>query len=45
MKYDLDQYFKSGIKSEIKRMELKYGRDAVLTGIETYIKENKQEAQ
>ncbi|MEG0078287.1 hypothetical protein [Enterococcus sp.] len=45
MKYDLEQYFQSGIKSEIKRMELKYGRDAVLTGIETYIKENKQEAQ
>lgn len=45
MKYDLNQYFQSGIKSEIKRMELKYGRDVVLTGIETYIKENKQEAQ
>ncbi|MDT2783134.1 hypothetical protein P7G87_00335 [Enterococcus asini] len=45
MKYDLEQYFQTGIKSEIKRMELKYGSDAVLHGIETYIKENTQEEQ
>ena len=45
MKYDLEQYFQTGIKSEIKRMELKYGSEAVLEGIETYIKENTQEEQ
>lgn len=43
MNYELEQYFQSGIKSEIERMELKYGSDAVLKGIETYIKENTQE--
>lgn len=45
MKYNIEQYFQTGIKSEIKRMELKYGSDAVLHGIETYIKENTQEEQ
>lgn len=45
MKYDLAEYFQTGIQSEIKRMELKYGKDAVLTGIETYLKQNKQEEQ
>lgn len=45
MKYDLAEYFQTGIKSEVKRMELKYGKDAVLTGIEAYLKQNKQEEQ
>lgn len=45
MKYDLDQYFQTGIQSEIKRMEMKYGSEAVLTGIETFLKQNKQEDQ
>ncbi|MCD5028619.1 hypothetical protein [Enterococcus asini] len=36
MKYDLEQYFQTGIKSEIKRMELKYGSDAVLR-LKTFI--------
>ena len=45
MKYDLAAYFQTGIQSEIKRMELKYGKDAVLTGIETYLKQNKQDDQ
>lgn len=45
MKYDLEKYFQTGIKAEIKRMELKYGSDAVLQGITQYIEENTQEEQ
>lgn len=32
-----------GIISEIKRMELKYGSDAVLAGINEYIKNSQEE--
>ncbi|WP_368264108.1 hypothetical protein [Enterococcus innesii] len=34
MKYDLAAYFQTGIQSEIKRMELKYGKDAVIKRME-----------
>ena len=45
MQYDMEAYFQTGVKSEIKRMELKYGSDAVLEGIKAYIKENTQEGK
>lgn len=35
--YDLQQYFHSGVLSEIERMEMKYGRNAVINAVQTYL--------